>query len=592
MLFFDFAKVLQKIDSTTLRNQITVDLADLFSRLEKEEIEPACWLLLGRIMPPYEGLEFQFAEKMMARAIAEAFATPLEEVTRIYKEYGDLSRVAMEVATLAKVLVHQQHTVSEIFSKLRSLAEEGGEGSQERKVKIVVELLGSLDPLSVRYVVRIVLTKLRLGFSDMTMLDALSWAIKGDKSDRKILEDAYQNKHDIGKLALAYLTKKEEGIAHFDIELGIPIQPALCQRLRSPQEMIEKMGKVFVESKYDGTRVQIHIRQAKNGSSSKSDDWRVRTFTRSLEESSAMFPELEEWLAVFGAHDLILDSEAIGFDPTTGKLLAFQETIQRKRKHDVGEFSKKIPLKFFVFDILYLDGKRLLSEPLSKRKDLLHQLFGDTSITTESSVLMTKSFQKGVFVESSYIVTESPDELRDYHKKQLDYGLEGAVIKQYDSVYQPGRKGWSWVKFKEEEDASGKLSDTIDAVVMGYWYGKGKRNQFGIGAFLIGVMGKDEQILTLTKVGTGLTDEQWRELKKRCELEVVDKQPTSYVVAKALVPDVWVDPKIVVEVAGDELTKSPNHSAGLALRFPRLVNFRDDKKVSDITTTEELESIK
>ncbi len=566
MLFLLFAEKLQSIESTTLRNRMTVELAALFKQLDKNEIESACWLLLGRVYPQYEGVEFQFAEKMMVRALAQTYGKEIAQVTKTYKALGDLGVTAQELAKGKS----SRKTVAQMFGDLKALAAEAGGGSQDRKLQLMVELLKSLDSLSVRYIVRIVLGKLRLGFSDMTILDALSWAMKGDKSERKILEEAYQNKHDIGKLALAYLTSGKKGLEHFEIELGIPIQPALCQRLKTPQEMIAKMGKVFAESKYDGTRVQIHL--------AKAGKWKVRTFTRSLEESSAQFPELHEVAKFFGHHDLILDCEAVGFDPKTNKLLPFQETIQRKRKHEVSEMSRKIPLRFFVFDILYLDGKNLTKVPLYERKEMLKQILQGVH---------SKTIQ-----ESDKIVTQSPDELREFHKKQLQAGFEGAVIKQYNSTYQPGRRGFSWVKFKEEETQEGKLSDTIDAVVMGYWYGKGKRTGFGIGAFLIGVKGSGERILTLTKVGTGLSDEQWRELKERCAKVPATEKPKSYEVDKLLIPDVWVEPQIVVEVAGDELTKSPNHTAGLALRFPRLVRFRDDKSVNQITTQKELASIK
>ncbi len=335
------------------------------------------------------------------------------------------------------------------------------------------------------------------------------------------------------------------------------------------------MGKIFAESKFDGTRVQIHLRPQEI-----SHDWTVRTFTRSLEESSAMFPELHQVSSIFGQHSLILDCEAIGYDHATGKLLPFQETIQRKRKHDVDLFSQQVPLKFFVFDVLFLDGKSLIHTPLVERKKILHQLFTEIN------------GKEHPFIESETFVTTDATELRLFHKKQLEAGLEGAVIKKYDSPYQPGRKGWSWVKFKEEETSEAKLSDTIDAVVLGYWYGKGKRNQFGLGAFLIGIAGPDEQILTLSKVGTGLSDDQWRELKIRTESLVTTTQPASYIVNKGLAPDVWIEPAIIVEVAADELTKSPTHSAGLALRFPRLVRFRDDKKLDQITTQSELQSIR
>lgn len=584
MTFSTFASYLSRIEETTLRNAITEILAELFNQLEPEEVEPACWLLLGRVLPPYEGLEFQFADKMMQRAAVLAYEISAEAILKQYKEVGDLAEVIQQQATEHSTQATER-TITQVYEELTSLAHENGEGSQERKVNRVVQLLQELDPVSVRFIVRIILTKLRLGFSDMTILDALSWAKKGDKSERPLLEDAYQMKHDIAKLARAYLVDGEKGIEHIDIELGIPLQPALCQRLKTAQEMIDKMGNVYAEPKYDGTRVQIHIQgqqgvrdkvQGKNPETLnlKPESWSVRTFTRSMEESSAQFPELPEAVKLFGNHDLILDCEAVGFDPKSGKLLPFQETIQRKRKHDVESYAASIPLRFFVFDILYLDGKSLLRLSLKDRKELLHSL-----LPTES-----------VFVEAPFIITDSADILREFHTKQLSLGLEGAVIKKFDSVYQPGRKGWSWVKFKEEEGSEAKLSDTIDAVVMGYWYGKGKRNQFGVGAFLIGVI-LGEKIVTLSKVGTGLVDDQWRELKTRCESLVTVTMPTAYDVPKSLIPDVWVDPSIVVEVAGDELTKSPTHTAGVALRFPRLVRFRDDKKAEQITTVEELASI-
>lgn len=573
MTFHDFSKVLQQIESTTSRNEITELLAGLFNQLDPQEVDATCWLLLGRIVPPYEGLEFQFAEKMLMRSLSRTYGFPVEKISTDYKSKGDLADVVSDYA--ANISIHSTQSISQVYDVLTRIAKENGAGSQDRKIEQVSDLLSSLDSLSAKFVVRILLTRLRLGFSDMTLLDALSWATLGDKSARKSLEDAYQLKCDIGKLATRWIKQGYEGINSIDIEIGIPIQPALCQRLKTASEMIEKMGKIFAESKFDGTRVQIHIQPP-----IATQSWTVRTFTRSLEESSAMFPELHQVSTIFGNHSLIVDCEAIGYDQSTGKLLPFQETIQRKRKHDVEIFSQQVPLKFFVFDVLFLDGQSLIHTPLVERKKILHQLFEQIKGKDHP------------FIESETLITSDATELRLFHKKQLEAGLEGAVIKKFDSPYQPGRKGWSWVKFKEEETAEAKLSDTIDAVVMGYWYGKGKRNQFGLGAFLIGVAGPDESILTLSKVGTGLSDEQWKELKLRTESLVTVDQPTRYSVTKGLIPDVWIEPEIVVEVAADELTKSPTHTAGLALRFPRLVRFRDDKKLNQITTQTELSSIR
>jgi DNA ligase-1 len=285
-----------------------------------------------------------------------------------------------------------------------------------------------------------------------------------------------------------------------------------------------------------------------------------------------MYPELTHIGKQIEAKEVVLDSEAIGYDVKTDRLIPFQETMTRKRKHDVEHVSNAIPLRFFVFDILYKDGKDLMGEPLSKRRKILED-----------------TIKKGdILVVSPNIITSDVDELRKYHDEQLKIGLEGAVVKKWESPYEPGRKGFHWVKFKEEDGKTGKLTDTIDAVVMGYYKGEGKRAGFGIGAFLVGVK-KGEKFVSLTKIGTGVSDELWKELRSSFMVHRSSKIPKEYEkVDKTLEPDVWVDPKIVVEIAADDITVSPIHGAHYALRFPRLVRVRKDKSLQQATTTSEI----
>jgi DNA ligase-1 len=588
MTFSALCEAFSSIEKTSLRLEMTAYLAEIFKKLKKEEITPVCWLLLGRLAPLYENIEFNFAEKMIVRSLSSFLPdiAPKEteqlgllasipakkttsKVSTLFLTSGDLGNTTEDVLSRIKHITDNR-TVVEVYQALKELAQESGEGSQDRKIKRMTELLKQSSPLTGKYLVRIVLSTLRLGFSDMTILDALSWTMTGDKSLRKELELAYQVKADLGKLATALLTDGIEAVKKFEIELGVPIAPALCQRLDTADEMIEKMGKVVVEPKYDGTRVLIHFNR-------KGKDWTVRTFTRNLEESSGMFPELIDALSSLKADQVILDSEAVGYDPETDKLLPFQLTIQRKRKHGIAETALKIPLRFFVFDLLYLDGKSLVHLPLEDRKQKLAELLKDSH-----RALML----------SPMIVTDSAAELRTYHEAQLGEGLEGVVIKQIQSEYQPGRRGYSWVKFKEEEGASGKLSDTLDCVVMGYYKGQGKRTKFGIGAFLVGVYDqRSEQFKTIAKIGTGLSDAQWKEMRERCDAIAQGGASPTYVVPDVLVPDVWVQPSIVVEIAADEITNSPTHSAEIALRFPRLVKFRDDKKPEQTTTLTEMKKI-
>jgi len=562
MLFSQLAVYLQKLDETSSRNTITELLADLFRLATADEIGKLCYLLQGRVVPLYEETEFGLADKFMIRAIALAYGVEQSVVLKTFKAHGDLGKAASALHT-GKT---EKLEVTDAYAQLRTIAETNGAGSQEKKIQLLADMLKRVDATAACYIVRIPLDKLRLGFSEMTILDSLSWMLAGDKSLRGRLEDAYNVRPDIGYISE---TVKKEGIAglsHVRAHVGSPVLAQLCQRLPNAAEMIKKMGNVAVEPKYDGVRVQIHVIRARNGGV------KISTYSRNLEPTTDMFPELSEIGKEVDAREAILDCEAVGLDPVTGKISSFQETSTRKRKHDIDEARKSVPLRFFVFDILYKNGKDFLSTPLSERRSILEH-------TVKPGRLLSISPQ---------IVTDKADELRQYHDEQLRVGLEGVVVKKWNSLYEPGRRGYSWVKFKEEEGKDGKLTDTIDAVVMGYYLGEGKRTGFGIGALLVGVR-KGEQFETVTKIGTGVTDVLWKTLQKQLHAIEVRGVPKEYdAVHKTLIPDVWTRPLIVVELAGDDLTKSPTHGAGYAVRFPRLVRIRKDKRPADATTVSEL----
>jgi DNA ligase-1 len=331
--------------------------------------------------------------------------------------------------------------------------------------------------------------------------------------------------------------------------------------------MLEKVGKtVAVEPKYDGFRSQVHIFH--EGGQEK-----VVIFSRNLESTTAMFPDLVEAAKKISVGSAILDGEAIGYDPKTDKFLPFQETIQRKRKHGIEAAAKNFPLKLFVFDILSKNGKSLLNLPFTERRKIL---------------LATIPGKVGNIEVTRQEIVSDPDRIRDMVKEFLGEGLEGAVIKKLDAEYKTGLRGFHWVKYKKTTEAG--VADTIDLVVMGLNKGKGKRTGFGVGAFLVGI--KDgAKFKTVSKIGTGLTDGQWRELDKRSKTLEVEEKPKEYEVAKTLEPDLWCKPALVVEILADEITKSPLHSSGLALRFPRLIKFRDDKNPDQATSLKELQHL-
>ncbi|MCK4588340.1 ATP-dependent DNA ligase, partial [Candidatus Woesebacteria bacterium] len=544
MKFSELANYFDKLEKTASRNEITQILAEVFKKAKPEEIDKIVYLFLGQLAPSYQGIVFNIAERMMLRVLSEAYGKEVKEVRSLYKRKGDLGNVAQELAKGKG----NGLTVSHVYDELVEIAKDEGLGSQERKVKRTAKLLSELDPLSARFVTRIPVGKLRLGFSDKTVLDALSWMEKGDKSAKSDIEKVYYVTPDVGALAKKV---KQVGITKAASEttpvLGVPILPMLAQRIKSPAEMIKKMGKVGVEPKLDGLRIQIHFKRGF-----------VKAYTRNLNETSWMFPELKNLGKYIKGSGLILDTEAIGLDEKTKSLVNFQTTMTRRRKHEIERVALKVKIKFYVFDILFKDGKSLMDKSYLERRKVLE-----------------KTVKNGPFTQVvDCQVTESPEEINSLNIQKRKEGLEGIILKKTDSLYVPGRTGWRWVKMKEAEKAHAKLADTIDCIVMGYTAGKGKRVQFGVGQFLVGVRNK-EKIKTLTKVGTGLTDEQFRELKRRLSKLETKEKPKGYVVHKNLEPDYWVEPKLVVEIAADEITKSPTHSSGLALRFPRLIRFRD-----------------
>jgi DNA ligase-1 len=311
--------------------------------------------------------------------------------------------------------------------------------------------------------------------------------------------------------------------------------------------------------------VQLHLDR------SQPDGQQVRLFSRSLESMTSMFPELVEGvLNQVQAETAILDAEALAFNPLSEEFLPFQETTRRRRKHGIGELQAELPIKAMVFDIMYLNGEALLDKPLDQRIATM------MSTVKGTDVLQAERGE----------VLDDPDKLETLFENALERGLEGLVVKRVDSPYQAGARNFNWVKLKKH--SRGALEDTIDCVMLGYFLGRGKRAELGVGALLVGVYDKSaDEFVTVTKIGTGLGDEQWREVGERAAPFRSEERPAR--VRSTITPSVWVEPKIVLEVLADEITKSPNHTAGYALRFPRVIRFRDaDKRPEDATTLQEL----
>ncbi|MDC0448994.1 ATP-dependent DNA ligase [bacterium] len=577
MKFIKFAEYLQKLENTAKRLEITDILTNLIKNLDQKETDIAVYLASGYLKAPFESQKFNIAEKMMIKILDHAYNT--DKAREMYKEMGDLGNVAYK---LAKTRPAKHLNVAEVHEKMLSIAEIEGAGSQDRKISKGAELLTKLDPLSAKYAVRIILGTTRLGFTEITVIEALSNLLAGDKSLKKNIEAKYNIHPDIGLIAKQIKKSGLKGIQNINIVPGVPLLSQKAQRLGSMDEIIDKLGLVWAEFKFDGTRVQLHLDRNKKGLKrentqkdmfdSSEDKFMIKTFTRNLEETTHQYPDI-----ILGAknqidaNSVILDGEAIGYNPETGTFLPFQETIQRKRKHGISESAQNIPLKYFVFDILYLNGKSTADKPLRERRKILK-----------------KVIKKGeTIILGDHIETDTSRGLDDYFKEAVKRKLEGLIVKRPNDAYQAGARAFSWVKLKIADENLAK--DSVDCVVLGYYAGRGARSKFGIGGFLVGVYDpKTDGFKTISKVGTGLTDETWVKLKEMADKHKIDKLPSNVDVNKNLVPDIIISPKIVVEIGADEITKSPIHTAGYALRFPRLLKFREDKSAKEATTVNEI----
>ncbi len=566
MKFSEFSEYLEKLEATSSRLSLIEILSELFKKTPDKEIEEIVYLIQGRIAPFFAPVEIGMAEKNVAASIAIAYGSEKDMVTALFNKLGDMGKAAAELSNSKSSNI----TVSEVFKILTEIAYTKGEGTVEKRQTLLSGLLSKVDAISAKHLVRIPLGNTRLGIGDPTILDALATAKLGDKSNRKLLEGAYNRTSDLGLIAKTLWEKGLPAIEKLEVRVGSPIRSELCERLPNPEKVIEKMGEVDVQYKYDGFRVQIH-----------KDGDKVRMFSRNLEEMTHMFPELiEGTLKQIKAKTVILDSEALAYNPDSEEFLPFQETTKRRRKHGIEEAQKALPLKAFVFDVLYKDGEQLLDQPLTERMKIL-----DKALPEDDILIRTKN----------QTVTD-PKVLQGLLDDAISKGLEGLVIKKLQSPYEAGGRNFNWVKLKRHSD--GELSDTIDCVLLGYITGRGKRVEFGAGALLVGVYDKDkDEFVSISRIGTGLSDEEWREIHKRADKIKVNHKPAR--VNSIIEPSVWIEPKIVIEVLADEITRSPLHTAGktetengFALRFPRLVSFRNAyKKPEDATDVKEIKRL-
>ncbi|MFQ5405651.1 MAG: ATP-dependent DNA ligase [Candidatus Micrarchaeia archaeon] len=571
MEFLRVARIFDRMESTSSRLRLTAELADLFKSSKSSEIRVLVYICQGVLVPPFKGVDLGIGDKLAQQSISIVSGTQVTEVESLYRKTGDLGVVAQRLfeKKQQRALGFKPLTVEKVYGNFYRVATASGFGSQDLKVKLLAELLSNSRETEAKTIVRFVTGNMRIGIGSPTILDAFSTMKVGDKSLRPTLERAFNLTSDLGGVAEELFKNGIKSLERASPVAFSPVMPALAERLGSSKEIIKKIGRCVVEPKFDGMRLQVH---------KKNDE--VMIFSRRQEPVTRMFPDIvEAVIKQVKAKDAIFEGEAVAFNKKTGKFLPFQKTIQRKRVYGVREKTKEIPLKLFAFDVLYADGKDLTLVPFSSRKKKLKSMLS----------------KNGLIVLFQSIVTGSARKLEDFFKESVNAGLEGVIAKDLNAPYVAGARKFAWIKLKGSYQSG--LADSFDLVIVGYYYGKGKRTKFGFGGLLTAAYDDEKNVFkTVAKIGTGFSEEQLKYFSKTLAKITTAKKPLQ--VVSLLEPDLWVEPVYVVEVRADEITRSPTHTCamgknkeGLALRFPRLMSLREDKAPKDATTEKEVSNM-
>ncbi|MBI4440922.1 ATP-dependent DNA ligase [Candidatus Woesearchaeota archaeon] len=600
-----------RLEKTPKRLAKVAVLARFLEETPADEIEQVILLLQGTVFPALEERKIGVAAKLVSRAIALATGRSNDEVEATWKQTGDLGDTAAQLVSTKKqqTLFAQRITVSKVFANIRKLAEIDGTGSTDTKGQYIAELLTSAEPAEACYIVRCVLGDMRVGAGEGLLRDALVFAYypklvqltvecivchaqqpvlpqcvfcngelvqtkKGrvasaesivelplsdidmiDASTEKVARDiqnsflsAVQEALDIFNDLPLVARRARMRTVHKLLDSGLvpgkPIKVMLFQKVTSPEEAFATVGTpAAVEFKYDGFRLQIH----RNGDT-------LRLFTRRLEDVTAQFPDVVDIArSHIRSHDYIIDCEVVGFDAQKKQFTPFQDISQRiQRKYDVHTMKKEVPVQLIPFDVMELNGQTMLRVPFVERRTLL------ASVVHEEETLIELAKQ---------LVTDKADEATEFYKLALGRGTEGVMVKSLTAPYKPGARVGYGVKIKP-------TMDTLDLVIVGGEWGEGKRASW-LSSFTVACRSETGDYLEMGKVGTG-----FKEKGDGLSFSTLTEQLKPFLVKEER-REVHIKPMLVLELAFEEIQRSPSYSSGFALRFPRLVRLRTDKAAQD-----------
>jgi len=574
MEFSIIAEMFEKMEKTSSRIELTNILVELLKKTPEKIIPNVVYLLQGIIRPNFEGVELGVAEKLAIRSISKSSGLPIKKIEDDYRNCGNLGLTASNILKLKTqtTFTAEKITIERVYETLFKIANLEGKGSQDLKMKYISSLLNDATPLEAKFVLNILLGTLRLGIAENTVMDALAIGFTGKKEHRKQIEDAYNVSSDLGKVSEVIASEGLDGIKKFQISLFSPIRPMLADRIKSEEEAIKKMPTEFAaEYKLDGERVQIHKQADK-----------IILFSRSLENITKYYLDIVENIGnSLDVNEGIFEAEIVAINENTGEFLPFQELMHRRRKYKLKEAVLQYPITVNFFDVLYFDKKNCLDLKYSERRKIL-----------ESSVNVN-NFAKLV----PMAIVKNENQIEDFLENSINSGCEGLMLKILDAGYRAGIRGGNWLKLKREY--RNELGDSLDLVVIGAYFGKGRRTG-KYGTLLLATYNPEkDNFPSICKVGTGFTDESLDQLYQILSNKVILKKNPR--IESEMEADVWFEPELVLEIVASEITLSPIHKTaldtirkgtGLALRFPKFTGkIRIEKGSEDASTDEEVYSL-
>ncbi|WP_400233350.1 ATP-dependent DNA ligase [Methanomethylophilus alvi] len=580
MQFGDLAEVFDRLEKTSSRLEMTDILAEFFRNVKPEEIRKTIYLSVGRLHPDFVPLELGMADKLVLKAIASVSGRRSEEVEDLWTKTGDPGEVAEMLIAKKKqmTLFSEPLSFQNVIEGLTAIENASGKDSQDKKMKLLARMLHDSSPLEARYLCRIVTGRMRVGAGTMTAMDALASAF-ASKEDRPDIERAFNITCDMGLVAETLASGGLDAVKGIEVSVGNPVKVMLAERLRSLPEIMERLGgKCAFEYKYDGIRVQAHIKKGPGGF--------VKLFSRRLEDLTSNFPDIgEALLRQLKGREAIVEGECVAYDPDTGTLQPFQNVTHRRKKHGMEKAVEDIPVRIFLFDMLYCNGEDYTLKPYSFRRMRLESSFKDDDSERYDRIGYT-----------SRAIIDSDEKAQEFFDGAIAARCEGIMAKSLseDSVYRAGSRGFLWIKYKK--DYTQALVDSFDLTVVGAFYGMGKRAG-KYGALLMAAYDPDTgRFGTACKLGTGFDDAFLDAMPGLLEKYRCETKPAS--LDAEMVPDVWFIPGVVLEVTAADISLSPIHTiaygtvkedAGLGLRFPRFTGrVRDDKTPEQCTTASEI----